>query len=475
MSTDKNYHCRECRFESSEAGICPQDGSDLVLKVEVLPTTEVAEPRKLNKGAEYLARFMGITEENRPELPDGLGLEVKSAPVLHESLTEWSVVKKDVKSPLTYRRYKAGSLTVNDVYQTLKVRKSEGFPTLEAYGAVKLASGEYLDYELTRTQSDQPLPEWLKAKKAADESHALELAAALFNLLKACAEVGVVPMALSPNDLVVKKHKEGIRVSLAHLGALMLVNGVALHRRELNHQLLPAPYIAPEISEKRILTANAAVFSVGQIVWQTATGTTVDHGDIREGRVAFSAINDEFLARLLMGCMHPESAQRFSLKELKQLFEHRSLQRKWPLVSWESVGSKNAEAFQFNGSYFYRYEDLAKALIASDTWDQALAILPKAMDWLAENTPYGSVVAQLKTEERSPDWKLMRLCYTLRPDLPRQWRNLSLSHQNAEDSLTQLAQQALDGDDENNKLVDQLFNADLRTVFTDVKAIKGDK
>lgn len=475
MSTEKNYHCRECRFESSEAGICPQDGSDLVLKVEVLPATEVAEPRKLNKADKILARFLnGITEENRPELPDGLGLEVKSAPVLHESLTEWSVARKDVKSPLTYRRYKAGSLTVNDVYQTLKGRKSEGFPTLEAYGAVKLASGEYLDYELTRVQSGQPLPEWLKTK-AADESRALELAAALFNLLKACAEVGVAPMALSPNDLVVKKHKEGIRVSLAHLGALMVANGVALHRRELNHPLLPAPYIAPEISEKRILTANAAVFSMGQIVWQTATGTTVDHADIREGRVAFSAINDAFLARLLMGCMHPESTQRFTLKDLNQLFEHRSVQRKWPLVSWECIGSKNAEAFQFNGNYFYRYEDLVKVLIASDTWDQALAILPKAMDWIAENTPYGSVVAQLKTEDRSHDWTLMRLVYTLRPDLPRQWRDLSLSNHNAEDSLHHLAQRALDGNDEDNKLVDQLFSADLRIVFPDVKAFKGAK
>lgn len=282
-----------------------------------------------------------------------------------------------------------------------------------------------------------------------------------------------MPMTLSPDDLLVKKDKQGLRLSLVHMGALMAANDVALHRRELNHSLLSAPYIAPEISEKRILTANAAVFSVGQIVWLAATGTTVDHADIREGRVTFSAINDAFLARLLMGCMHPESAQRFTLKELKQLFENRSVDRKWPEVSWERVGSHNAEAFQFNGNYYYRYEALTEALIAHDTWDQALAILPKAMDWIAEYTPYASVVAQLITEDRSPDWKLMRLCYTLKPDLPKQWRNLSLSNQNAEDSLHRLAQLALEGNDEDNKLVDQLFKADLRSVFPDDNTSKG--
>lgn len=471
-STNKNYHCRECGFESSEAGICTQHGTDLVLKSHVLPVSDVAAPPALNKAAEYIAKLKGITEENRPELPAGLGLLVKSAPVLHESFTEWSVAQKDVKSPLIYRRYRAGSLTVNDVYEKLKGRKSEFFPTLEAYGAVKLASGEYLDYELTREQAGQPLTEWLK-EKSADESRGLELAVALFNLLKGCVEAGVLPMTLSPNDLLVTKYKHEIRVSLTHLGSLMIANGLALHRRELNHSLLPAPYIAPELSEKRILTANAAVFSVGEIIWQAATGTVVDIADVREGRIAFSAFNDAFLARLVMGCMHPESAQRFGLKELKQLFEQRAVERKWPVASWERVGSKNAEAFQFNGSYYYRYEELTQALIASDTWDQALAILPKAMDWISEHTAFASVVAQLKTEDRSPDWKLMRLCYTLRPDLPRQWRNLSLSNQNVEDSLHQLAQWALNGEDENKKLVDQLFKADLRNVFPDENTSKG--
>ena len=73
---------------------------------------------------------------------------------------------------------------------------------------------------------------------------------------------------------------------------------------------------------------------------------------------------DEWLARLVMGCLWPYPEGRFGPEQFIKMLESRNAgSETWPNAShWESLQAKNSVGFPFCGKLYFRASNLAEEL-----------------------------------------------------------------------------------------------------------------
>ena len=485
--TESKYYCPQCGAESPTAGICKEDGAEfLVRSLDVSPQTEQRKldslPGKVVKKLKGVVN--GVTDDNSPEIPEKLSdLDIKSPPKTFPGYYQWlSTLPK--KGKLHYRLFRGGSLTPLAIYERLQSRRYKDdscFPLVESFGSVLHRGGIKSDYELTKADNSySPADEWLNKQKNSEET-AIVLAMALGDLLRDCKDAGVVPLSISPADLLVKKDgKGGVHLKFAHLGAMTEASGVEAHRGDLASAsvLLSPPWAAPELVAGRKVAANSAIFSIGQLLCLDLFSKVgmlydrvPDHNDICNGKVIFSRIRNEWLANLVMSCLWPQPDGRFSMEQFIEMLEKQNKDpEKWPKVTpWESLRVNGSAGFSFSGKLYFRLRDLAQVLLRPDNWDETISILPELLLWVRDNTHYESLARELLASDRSDDWKLIRLVYKAFPEFPKTWRSIRVDDDKVEDSLVNLAQKVLrtnkDTNNKDAKLIEQLFSADLSGAF----------
>ena len=150
--------------------------------------------------------------------------KVESAPELFDGYHQWRC-SLPRRGKFCYRHFGGGgSLTANEIYEWLDSHGNGGdsefscFPLVEAYGAVEYPGGVKVDYELTKADvSCSSIRDWVGRHKKSEKS-AITLATAFGKLIKDCLDKDVMPLSISPTDLLVKQDDDGVRFKFAHLG-----------------------------------------------------------------------------------------------------------------------------------------------------------------------------------------------------------------------------------------------------------------
>lgn len=400
-------------------------------------------------------------------LPDVLvnaGWRVASLPKPSSAYDEWQV--ENGHQNAIFRRFRGNTLTRTSLYDQLERQGCNALPQLLSFGTVGMG-GIQADYELVVYPDDfsETLTQWLNTTTAS-EARALSILPALIELVGNMQTRGIQPLNLSPETVL--RHRDS-RLALNGFGALTEPHlDVIDYRPELAKTvLIDRVYAAPELAEKLVVSSNAAVFSFGQMLAVCLWGSPVAIADLRQGLVPFKAIADQKLARVLMGCLWPDTKGRWQLEELLSAITA-SIQDLPSVSAWESaMPGAASNAFTLSGQSYWRLEELLADAVKPENWSEALIRFTSILDW-AEMGPWaGSVllIQQAIADGQSHDWALIRLSRIVNPDTPATWRNLDLSDANAKTSLINLAQLALNGDTQAEEAVRDLFEADLRGAF----------
>jgi hypothetical protein len=299
------------------------------------------------------------------------------------------------------------------------------------------------------------------------EPRAWHLLPLLVDLLRQLEAAGVRPLALEPFHLVLT---DAGTLCLGTAAVLAEAATAAVYRPELERSpLLPPGWAAPELAQQNLASANAAVFSVGQLLATALWGQPCSPADVQTGTVPFQAIGDGRLARVLMGCLWPRPLERWTLAQLVQAATASAAESMPDTPPWDAlVPGAATTAFQFAGRAYWRIETLLADAVAPDRWAEATARLAAILDW-AEGTAWLGQVKLLRAalaHGRSPDWALVALTRAVRPEAPLTWRGLDLADAEAANSLVGLAQRALRHGDAEAATLGALFAADLRGAWT---------
>lgn len=413
------------------------------------------------------------TIELPPEVRDR-GWTVDGPPVTLHGVDMWPVQRTDTEHPLPGRLvvYPSGVLTDVATYERLSgLLPSPCRAQLHAHGTVDRGHKLRAACELITTPGEvQMLDHWLAASQASEE-RGLSLLPGLRALVDDWLQSRVAPICLDPTVLQ-RDAAGGLR--LVRFGAMMTLTpggAAAAYRPELARSgLLPAPWVAPEVKGRLVVSPHSAVFSIGQILAMAVFGEAPSLHDVQCGRVTFHAIQSPVLARLLMGCLWPQAEERWNFQQLHQGLAALGINDLPEVPAWSRLVPGAAQnAFNLGGESFYRLEDAVQQANQPRHWAEALQRLDALLLW-ATGTAWKGVAeglrVELSTSTRSPDWCLVRLTRQVRPDLPLTWRGLDLSDTHAQASLTALAQAALTSATPDFTPLRQLINADLRGAFT---------
>lgn len=366
--------------------------------------------------------------------------------------------------------YASGVLTDPPTYERLL--GLETAPTrahLHAFGTIDRGHRVRASYELLTLPGQwQQLSAWL-ADSPPSEERALSLLPGLIALLADWSESGVFPISLDPS--VLQRNAEG-RLRLVRFGAMWsaTADGTVYRPEFARSGLLPAPWAAPELKGRLVMAPQSVVFSMAQLLAAALFGQPPSLHDVQSGLIPFPSIQNQSLARILMGGLWPRVDSRWSLVQMLAGLEAIEIQQMPAAPAWSRLMPGAAEtAFDLGGESFYRLEDLVTQANQPKHWDEAVQRMDELLLW-ASGTAWKGVAAGLRTElttgTRSADWVLVRLTRQVRPDLPLTWRTLDFSDTHAQASLAALAQQALTSSPPDFSLLQQLMRADLRGAFT---------
>lgn len=409
-----------------------------------------------------------IEEVQSNPLPDVLvnaGWRMASNPKPGSAYDEWHVGNGHQNG--IFRRFRGNTITATSLYEQLERQECKALPHLQSFGTVGMG-GIQADYELVvyPDEFSETLLQWLNTTTAS-EARALAILPSLIDLVGDMQARGIQPLNLSPETVL--RHRDG-RLVLNGFGALTESHlDVINYRPELAKTvLIDRIYAAPELAEKLVVSSNAAVFSFGQMLAACLWANPVAIADLRQGLVPYKAINDSKLARILLGCLWPDTKGRWQFEQLQSAI-NASIEDLPPVSAWESVMPGAASsAFTLSGQSYWRLEELLVEAVKPENWDAASMQFPAILDW-AENSPWAGQVQLMQqaiADGHSNDWALIRLSRIVNPDTPATWRNLDLSDTNAKTNLINLAQRALNGDVQAEKDVRDFFEADLRGAFS---------
>lgn len=374
-----------------------------------------------------------------------------------------------------FHRYRTGSLTRQATYQHLLEITTPHLARVWAHGTTKL-DGARADYDLVSLpKAGLTLDKWF-TDTLPSEQRALSLAPVLKHLLGQLADKGVAPMVLEPSHLA---RTEDGELFLTTVGAIAEVAETSMptvvqYRPEFARSaLLHNTWVAPELVQQTVLSGNAAVFSVGQILAEAVWGQPCSHADLQKGAVPFHALGDGRLARILMGCLWPHSSGRWNTSDLAHAMDCKAADTMPAVSPWASLApGASTHSFSFVGESYWRMEDLLSAAVTTPCWAEATNRISAILDW-AEGTSWigqGKLMREALASGRSADWVLVNLCRAVRPVAPLSWRNLDLTDAEAEKSLAGLAQGALHGNVADAATLRDLLQADLRGAFVPVQS-----
>lgn len=406
-----------------------------------------------------------------PELVAEAGWTVVGPLLSGDGVDRWLVEKGAEGDRLRgfFCRYRTGALTSGETYRRLEGLDTPGLPQVQAHGTTDFG-GARADYDLTVLRDGAELDRWL-ADTPSSEVRARHLLPPLARLLRGLEEAGVRPLVLEPRNLVQTGDGE---LCLTSTGVLTDVNGSNRYRPEFARSaLLPRDWTAPELLDQGMSSANAAVFSVGQLLAAAIWGRPCFPGDLREGAVAFHTVSDPCLTRVLMGCLWPFHGERWSCEDLVRAADCTAADGMPSVAPWGSLAPGAVSvSFSLAGESFWRLEELLAAAVKPARWQEAARGIAEILAWAEQTTWAGQakLLRQALTAGRSADWVLVALARVVRPNAPMTWRELDLSDDEAGASLTGLAQRTLNGSDADAAAVKDLFTADLRGAFTNGSA-----
>ncbi len=388
---------------------------------------------------------------------------VDTWPVEREIL---NVVEKGV-----YRRFRTGSLTLPATYDRIIPVSLSLLPKLVAHGTVDMG-GVQTDFELVSTvQQGMMLDKWF-AESNPSEERAQFLLRSLSSVLTELSIGGFQPIVLEASQLSLSDDGKVALTSLGVIAEIQTEVDIIQYRPEfVRSSLLPQDATAPEVIQQSVLSENAAIFSVGQLLSQAIWGQYFTHKDIQIGDVPFNTIIDERLAAILKGCLWPKSTGRWTHSELNAAIgcDVSSL----PTVkAWASLAhDASSAAFSFAGKSYWRLEDLLRTAVQPQNWSEATVQIENILKW-AENTSWegqAKIIIEAMDSGRSNDFALIKLSGVVNPETPLNWRELDLTHTEAQKSLAALAHRALKGSADANLAVQALFECDLRGAFAQVQ------
>lgn len=406
-------------------------------------------------------------------LPDELqnkGWRISGPLQPRAGVDQWPIVRSDSTEGTVsgqFNRYRSGALTTEELYTRLESQPIPGLTRIWAHGTVDVA-GARATYDVTvqPEDGDEFLTEWF-AHSAPSEQRALQLLTPLAQLLHRLEEAAVRPIVLEPSQLVCTPENE---LWLASAAALADTGNGEGYRADFDRSvLLPRTWAAPELTQQAVLSANSAIFSVGQLLAQALWGQPCTGAELQSGAVAFHALANPRLARVLMGCLWPRPAERWRPSDLYAAAECSRLDTMPASPPWGSrAPGAAATAFHLAGTAFWRLEDLLKAAVRPENWNESCQRIQPLLDW-AQGTAWAGHAELLRRallEGRSADWVLIGLYRTVLPDAPPTWRTLDLSDAEAANSLAALAQKALNGLPAARATLTKLLKADLRGAFS---------
>ena len=240
---------------------------------------------------------------------------------------------------------------------------------------------------------------------------------------------------------------------------------MAKYRPEFaRNPLLPQNWTAPEVVQQSVLSPNSPLFSVGQLLAMAIFGQSFTLTEVQAGAIPFHAIADRQLSRILMGCLYPKPAERWSNEDFLSAVT-------CPIGQLPSVGPWSSlvpgaagTAFSLAGQSFWRLEDLLETATLPSHWDEALARIDDLLAWSMGTNWVGEAELLVKqlAAGRTPDYALLRLAHTVCPAAPQTWRGIDLSDAHVAESLGALGQAALRRDPAAVATVQAFFSADLR-------------
>jgi hypothetical protein len=396
------------------------------------------------------------------------GLVQSSASVDH-----WPVERPtDSSTPVAghFHRFRTGALTTDAIYRRLEDTTTVGLARVWAHGTADV-SGARADYELVSLpKTGVGLDKWLVGSTPS-EQRAWNLLPALVQLLRQLEQAGVHPMAFEPSQLLFTDDGE---LWLASAGTLAdVASADSFHPEFARSALLPRDWTAPELTQQSMLSANAAVFSLGQVLAQATWGQPCSISELQNGAVSFQSLADPRLARVLMGCLWPRrSTERWTYADLFKAVDSMSVDAMPDTAPWASLApGASSTSFSLFGASFWRLEDLLAGAARPSHWREATTRIEAILDW-AESTSWVGQVKLMRealAQGRSADWVLVALTRVVRPEAPMAWRELDLSDAEAAQSLAGLAQRVLHGRSTTDvAAMRELFKADLRGAFAHV-------
>jgi hypothetical protein len=364
-----------------------------------------------------------------------------------------------------FQRYRTGALTTDTTYRKLETLDCRCLAKVRAHGTVD-CGGARADYDLVEIPVfDSDLNKWL-ADTPASEGRALHVLPLVTNVLRQLLAAGVRPIVIEPAQLAILADGS---YCLTSVGALADDSAAVQFRPEFARSaLLPHSWAGPELLQQGMLTENAAVFSLGQILAHALWGQPCSYEELQTGAVPFHAVGDAKLARVLMGCLWPRTLRRWTCEELFRAVDTDALEALPSAGPWASLApGASSQSISFAGDSFWRLEDLLERATTPPNWHEATHNIEAILDW-AKGTAWAGQAKLLREaldQRRSSDWVLVALARAVRPHAPISWRELDLSDAGAARSLVSVAQNALQGCATSMRTVQDLFDADLRGAF----------
>lgn len=364
-----------------------------------------------------------------------------------------------------FHRFHPSALTGEAIYRRLEEGITPQLARIWAHGTVDTA-GARADYELVSLPKEgRRFDQWIE-DGSPSEQRAWFVFTLLARLLEKLLTSGIRPLALEPAHLVMTKDGELWLASAGMLADTTAAN--EFHPEFQRSALLPHGWTAPEITQQNMLSENAALFSVGQLTALAAWGQPCSLDEVQRGAVPFQSIRDARLAQVMMGCLWPRPAERWTVEQVQQAACCGNADSMAAAPPWQSLApGASSTAFSFAGSSYWRLESLLAAAVKPSNWNEAISRTEAILDW-ANGTAWAGnakLMREALLQGKSADWVLVTLARMVCPDLPVTWRGLDCSEEEAEQSLIALAQRALRDGESDAVMVRALFRADLRGAF----------
>jgi uncharacterized Zn finger protein (UPF0148 family) len=368
-----------------------------------------------------------------------------------------------------YRRFRTGSLTQPSTYERIMDVSSPFMPKIKAHGTVDMG-GARTDFEVvSNLQKGTILTKWFAESKPSEE-RAQYLLRPLSRLLSELRNEGLQPIVLEDSMILLADDGQLTLISAGTIAESQTDDeSIVQYRPEfIRSALLPQNCTAPEVVQQCVLSCNAGVFSVGQLLAQAVWGQAMTHNELQTGAVPFNTLVDKRLSNILKGCLWPKSKGRWTHIELDQATD--STLDICPAVNaWASlVPGASSTAFSFAGESYWRLEDLLHIAVQPQNWDEAIIQIEDILKW-AQSTSWAGqskMLLEALASGKSTDFVLIKLARVVNPGAPINWRELDLTDTEAQKSLAALAQRVLKGSTDEIPTMQALFEKDLRGAFT---------